>query len=96
MVAAYDRRRNFLLSRFDDIGMDCFRAKGAFYAFPEVPGERTGDEFAEALLKEEGVAVVPGSVFGDGGDGHLRVSYATGMQALREATDRIERFVAEH
>jgi aminotransferase len=93
MTDAYDRRRKFLLSRFEEIGIECFRAKGAFYAFPEVPDGWTGDEFAEALLKEEGVAVVPGSVFGSGGEGHLRVSYATGLDELREATDRIERFL---
>jgi aminotransferase len=94
MTSAYDRRRNFLLSRFDEMGIECFRAKGAFYAFPEVPGDWTGDEFAEALLKAEGVAVVPGAVFGEGGEGHLRVSYATGLDELREATDRIERFIS--
>jgi aminotransferase len=94
MTAAYDRRRQFLLSRFDEMGVECFRAKGAFYAFPEVPTDQSGDEFAEALLKEEGVAVVPGSVFGDGGEGHLRVSYATGLDELREATDRLEQFLS--
>ena len=94
MTSAYDRRRRFLLSRFDELGIECFRAKGAFYAFPEVPTDQSGSEFAEALLKEEGVAVVPGSVFGDGGEGHLRVSYATGLDELREATDRIERFLS--
>jgi aminotransferase len=94
MTSAYDRRRQFLLSRFDEMGVECFRAKGAFYAFPEVPTDQSGSEFAEALLKEEGVAVVPGSVFGDGGEGHLRVSYATGLDDLREATDRIERFIS--
>ncbi|NHN40479.1 aminotransferase class I/II-fold pyridoxal phosphate-dependent enzyme [Halorubellus sp. JP-L1] len=93
MTAAYDRRRQFLLARFEELGIECFRAKGAFYAFPEVPTEQTGDEFAEDLLEAEGVAVVPGSVFGSGGEGHLRVSYATGMDELREATDRIERFL---
>jgi aminotransferase len=93
MTAAYDRRRNFLLSRFEELGIECFRAKGAFYAFPEVPTDQTGDAFAEDLLKAEGVAVVPGSVFGDGGEGHLRVSYATGLEDLREATDRLERFL---
>jgi aminotransferase len=93
MTSAYDRRRQFLLSRFSEMGVECFRAKGAFYAFPEVPTDQSGSEFAEALLKEEGVAVVPGSVFGDGGEGHLRVSYATGLDELREATDRIERFL---
>ena len=92
MRRAYDRRRQFVLSRFDEIGMDCFRARGAFYVFPKVPG---GDDeaFAEGLLEEQDVAAVPGRVFGEGGEGHLRVSYATGMNELREALDRIEAYV---
>ncbi len=93
MVDQYDRRRRFVLSRFSEMGIDCFRARGAFYVFPEVPDEYTADEFAEALLKEQGVAAVPGSAFGESGEGHLRVSYATGLDDLREAMDRIEAFV---
>ncbi|MFP8889211.1 pyridoxal phosphate-dependent aminotransferase [Natrialbaceae archaeon A-CW2] len=95
MVAQYDRRRRFVLSRFREIGMPCFEAAGAFYVFPEVPDswDGTANDFAEALLHEEGVAVVPGDVFGPGGDGHLRVSYATGLEDLREALARIETFV---
>jgi aminotransferase len=96
MRSAFDRRRRFVVSRFRDLGMDCFEATGAFYAFPEVPDGFDGDDeaFAEALLEAEGVAVVPGSVFGAGGEGHLRASYATGMDELKEAMTRIERFVA--
>ena len=94
MVSAYDRRRRFVLSRFREMGLACFPARGAFYVFPEVPG---GDDtaFAEALLEAESVAAVPGSAFGVGGEGHLRVSYATGMAELREAMDRIEAFVGD-
>jgi aminotransferase len=92
MRAEYDRRRNFVLSRFSEMGLSCFPAGGAFYAFPEVPGE-DAEAFAEALLEAENVAVVPGDVFGAGGDGHLRVSYATGMGELKEAMARIEAFV---
>ena len=95
MVDQYDRRRQFVLSRFREIGMDVFEAKGAFYCFPEVPEGWTAEEFAEEVLREQGVAVVPGDVFGAGGDGHLRVSYATGLDDLREALNRIEAFVAE-
>ncbi|MBP1987835.1 pyridoxal phosphate-dependent aminotransferase [Halolamina salifodinae] len=91
MREAYDRRRRYVLSRFREMGLDCFEAEGAFYVFPECPGD--DEQFAENLLTEEGVAVVPGSVFGEGGEGHLRVSYATGMDDLREATARIERFL---
>ncbi|WP_435317981.1 pyridoxal phosphate-dependent aminotransferase [Haloarchaeobius sp. TZWSO28] len=95
MVSQYDRRRRFVLSRFEEMGIDCFRARGAFYVFPEVPDGYTSEEFAEALLKEQGVAAVPGSAFGESGEGHLRVSYATGLDELREAMDRIETFVSE-
>ncbi|MFA9415600.1 pyridoxal phosphate-dependent aminotransferase [Natrinema sp. HArc-T2] len=96
MVEEYDRRRRFVLSRFREIGMDVFEAKGAFYCFPEVPEGFTAEEFAEEVLREQGVAVVPGDVFGDVGEGHLRVSYATGLEDLRRALNRIEAFVADH
>jgi aminotransferase len=97
MRDAFDRRRRFVVSRFNELGMDCFEATGAFYAFPEVPEGFDGDDeaFAERLLEAESVALVPGSVFGEGGAGHLRVSYATGMRDLKEALSRIERFVAQ-
>jgi Aspartate/tyrosine/aromatic aminotransferase len=96
MRDAFDRRRRFVVSRFNEMGMDCFEATGAFYAFPEVPDGFDGDDeaFAEELLESASVALVPGSVFGEGGTGHLRVSYANGMSELKEALARIERFVA--
>jgi len=93
MRTQYDRRRKLVLSRFDEMGVDCFRARGAFYAFPACPSGDS-DAFAEELLAETGVAVVPGTAFGAGGDGHLRVSYATGIEELKEALDRIERFLS--
>lgn len=92
MRTQYDRRRRFVLSRFDEMGIECFEAKGAFYVFPESPWD-DADAFAETLLDAERVAVVPGDVFGAGGEGHLRVSYATGLDDLREAMNRIERFI---
>jgi aminotransferase len=92
MKTQYNRRRNFVLSRFEEMGIDCFRASGAFYAFPECPWDDAG-EFAEQLIREESVAVVPGTAFGEGGEGHLRVSYATGLDDLKEAMARIERFI---
>ena len=94
MCKQYDRRRKFVLSRFDEMGIDCFPAAGAFYAFPACPWDDT-TAFAEALLEEERVAVVPGDAFGAGGDGHLRVSYATGIGDLKTAMARIESFVSE-
>ena len=92
MRAEYDRRRKLVLSRFDEMGLDCFRARGAFYAFPACPSG-DADAFAEGLLEETGVAAVPGTAFGAGGEGHLRVSYATGIAELKEALDRIESFI---
>jgi aminotransferase len=89
----YDRRRKLVLSRFEEMGIDCFRAKGAFYAFPACPWDDS-ETFAEELLHETGVAVVPGGVFGTGGEDHLRVSYATGYEDLKEALDRIEAFIS--
>jgi aminotransferase len=91
MRTQFDRRRRYVLSRFRELGMDCFEAKGAFYVFPECGGD--DEQFAEDLLEAQDVAVVPGSVFGDGGAGHLRVSYASGMSELKEAMNRIEAFV---
>jgi aminotransferase len=94
----YDRRRRYMTDRFNAIGMSCFEPKGAFYCFPHV-SECTGlDEstFAEKLLDEERVGVVPGIAFGPSGAGHVRVCYATAFEQIVEAMDRIERFAARH
>jgi aminotransferase len=94
MRRQYDRRRQFVLSRFAEMGVSCFEATGAFYVFPEVPDPwADAGTFAEELLEAESVAMVPGDAFGAGGDGHLRASYATGLDELKEAMDRLERFV---
>jgi aminotransferase len=94
MATQYDRRRRFVLSRFAEMGVECFEATGAFYVFPKVPaGWESADAFAEALLDAEQVAMVPGDAFGSGGSGHLRASYATSLSELKEAMDRLERFV---
>ena len=91
MVDEYDRRRRLVVSRLNAMGLDTFEPGGAFYAFPDCGGD--DEAFAEALLRSEGIAVVPGSVFGEGGEGHLRVSYATSMRDLKTAMDRIADFV---
>ncbi len=91
MKDAFNRRRRFVLARFSEMGLPCFEAKGAFYVFPECPGD--DEAFAEGLLEEQGVAVVPGSVFGEAGEGHLRISYASGLPRLKEAMNRIEAYV---
>jgi aminotransferase len=95
MVRQYDQRRRIILKRLNEIGLTCFEPKGAFYAFPsiEVTG-MTSEEFAEKLLMEEKVAVVPGSAFGQCGEGFVRCSYATSLANIEEATQRMGRFVA--
>lgn len=89
MVTAFDRRRSYAQSRLDDIGLGYPSPGGSFYLFPETPTQ-DDEAFAERLLTEAGVAVVPGSVFGDDGAGHVRLSYATGIDQLETAFDRIE------
>lgn len=97
MVASYGERRRFLVDGLNEIGLDCFEPKGAFYAFPSV--RRTGMdefEFAERLLQEEKVAVIPGSGFGAGGEGHVRCAYPVEMPKLELALERIYRFLRRH
>jgi aminotransferase len=98
MRAEYDRRRQLMTRRFNEIGLRCFEPRGAFYCFPNVT-DATGlddETFAETLLREERVAVVPGGAFGDAGRGHVRACYATAYDEIVEAMDRIERFVDRH
>ena len=97
MVASYDMRRRFIVEGLNEIGLDCFEPKGAFYAFPSV--RRTGmdeHEFCERLLVEEHVAVIPGSAFGQGGEGHVRCAYASSMENIEKALERMYRFVQRH
>ena len=94
MVKSYRQRRNFLVQSFQEIGLDCHMPGGAFYVFPSI--KRTGltsEQFAEQLLHQEKVAVVPGHVFGQGGEGHIRCSYASSLTELQEAIHRIARFL---
>lgn len=95
MVEAYRLRRNLFVEGLNRAGLPCHMPAGAFYAFPSVASTGLSDvEFAEQLLAEEHVAVVPGSVFGEGGAGHVRCAYAVSREDLVEAVNRIERFVA--
>jgi aminotransferase len=97
MQAEYDRRRQLMTRRLNEIGLLCFEPRGAFYCFPEISSTGMDDEtFAQQLLREERVAVVPGSAFGPSGADHLRVCYATAYEEIAEAMDRIERFVSHH
>ncbi|MDR0856398.1 MAG: aminotransferase class I/II-fold pyridoxal phosphate-dependent enzyme [Clostridiales bacterium] len=94
MRESYDTRRKLMVKSFRDMGLDCFEPQGAFYVFPSVAAlEMDGETFANKLLKEEEVAVVPGAAFGTYGASHVRCCYATGIKNLAEAMDRMRRFV---
>ena len=94
MRDAYNQRRRYLINTFKKMGLPCFEPFGAFYIFPCIKEfGLSSDEFATRLLMEEKVAVVPGTAFGDSGEGFLRISYAYSMEALKEALGRIEPFV---
>lgn len=94
MVEQYNRRRRMVVKAFNDMGLPCFEPGGAFYAFPDIrPTGLTSEQFAEQLLMETKVAVVPGSAFGQAGEGYVRCSYATSLNDLMEALKRIAAFV---
>ena len=94
MRKSYNQRRRFVLQKFKDMGLSCFEPEGAFYTFPCIKEfGMSSDEFASRFLKEEKVAVVPGTAFGDCGEGFLRISYAYSIEELKEALGRLERFV---
>jgi aminotransferase len=94
MVAEYDRRRKVIVGGLNSIGLPTFEPQGAFYAFPSVAHlGLSSDQFCDRLLVEEQVAVVPGDAFGPSGAGHVRACYATSMDKIEEALERIERFV---
>ncbi|MBQ3220809.1 MAG: aminotransferase class I/II-fold pyridoxal phosphate-dependent enzyme [Clostridia bacterium] len=97
MRDSYDKRRKFVLHSLQSIGLSCFEPKGAFYAFPSVRGTGfDGESFAENLLKTEKVAVVPGNAFGQFGENNVRISYATSMNALSTAFDRMASFLSKN
>ncbi len=94
MRTSYRARRNYIVKSFNEAGLDCHIPGGAFYAFPSIESTGlTSEAFAEQLLKEEKVAVVPGSVFGESGEGHIRCSYASSLEQLQEALKRMNRFL---
>ena len=95
MRTSYDQRRKFLMHEFERMGIPCFEPQGAFYIFPNISKfGLSSEEFATRLLKEEKVAIVPGSAFGECGEGFLRVSYAYSLKQLKEALGRIEKFIS--
>ena len=94
MRESYNQRRRYLMNAFEEMGLDCFEPHGAFFMFPSIKRfGMTSDEFATRLLKEEKVAVVPGTAFGDSGEGFLRISYAYSLEDLKRALARIENFI---
>ncbi|WP_100523478.1 aminotransferase class I/II-fold pyridoxal phosphate-dependent enzyme [Mycobacteroides abscessus] len=94
MVTSYRQRRNYVSQAFQQIGLECLVPEGAFYAFPSIRSTGlTSDQFAEQLITHSRVAVVPGHVFGQGGEGHIRCSYATSMENLEKAIERIDSFL---
>ncbi len=97
MVAEYDRRRRLIVDGLNRLGLACFEPRGAFYAFPKIKASGMDDEtFAEKLLEEEHVAVVPGNAFGAGGEGFVRCSYATAYEKIEEALHRMGNFMNRH
>ncbi len=97
MRTEYDRRRRLMVDGFNSLGLRCFEPRGAFYAFPSVSASGLDEEtFAEALLREERVAVIPGTAFGASGAGFVRACYATAYEKIEEALERIQRFMQRH
>ena len=94
MKEAYNQRRRFLMNEFKKMSLPCFEPYGAFYVFPDISEfGMSSDEFATELLKEEKVAVVPGTAFGESGEGFVRISYAYSIENLKIALDRINSFI---
>ena len=94
MRQAYNGRRRYLLHAFEEMGLPCFEPKGAFYVFPSIQKfGLSSDEFAERLLREERLAVVPGTAFGECGEGFLRISYAYSLEDLKKALERLKHFI---
>jgi aminotransferase len=97
MLTEYDRRRQLMVSGFERLGLTTCDPRGAFYAFPSVAASGMDDEaFCQRLLKDERVAIVPGSAFGPGGEGFVRACYATGYEKIQEALRRMEKFMSRY
>ena len=96
MREAYNGRRRYLMHAFEEMGLECFEPYGAFYVFPCIKEfGMTSDEFATRFLEQEKVAVVPGTAFGDSGEGFIRISYAYSLDDLKIALERVEEFITE-
>ena len=96
MRREYERRRNFIARALNEMGLECLKPKGSFYVFPKISSTGlTSREFSMRLLNEHKVAVVPGTAFGPGGEGHVRCSFATGLDQIKTAMERMAAFVAQ-
>ena len=96
MAAEYDRRRKLIVSGLRSIGMPCFEPEGAFYVYPNLTAfGMTSEDFCAQLLKETHVAIVPGTAFGDCGEGFARISYAYSVKHIKTALERIEKFTSK-
>ena len=96
MVEEYDERRKIIVKGFNDIGLECREPKGAFYAFPSIKSTgMTSEEFCEKLLYSKKVAIVPGTAFGESGEGFVRASYCYSVEHIKEALLRIGEFLEE-
>jgi aminotransferase len=94
MIQEYSQRRSLIVDGFRNLGLECCEPGGAFYAFPSIKSTGlSSEEFCEKLLKEQRVAVVPGNAFGESGEGYIRCSYASSKEEIKEAIQRIGRFV---
>lgn len=97
MVTQYDQRRRVMVKGLNELGLTCFEPRGAFYAFPSIKSTGlSSEEFAERLLVEEKVAVVPGTAFGPSGEGHIRCCYATSLPDIEKALEKMQRFLSRH
>ncbi|MCB9452993.1 MAG: aminotransferase class I/II-fold pyridoxal phosphate-dependent enzyme [Anaerolineaceae bacterium] len=97
MRQQYDKRRQTIVAGFNELGLTCFEPRGAFYAFPNISASgMTDEQFCETLLQEEQVAMVPGNAFGESGRGFVRASYATSLENIEKALERLARFMQRH
>ena len=97
MKKQYDLRRQYCVRKLNEMGLHTFEPKGAFYVFPNISSTgMSSEEFCERLLKEKQVAIIPGSAFGESGEGFARISYAYSIEHIREAMKRIKEFIDEH
>lgn len=96
MKSDYDMRRRYTVSKFNQMGLSCFEPEGAFYVFPSIKSTGlSSDEFCEKLIYSKKVAVVPGTAFGDCGEGYIRVSYCYSIDNIRKACEKIQEFLDE-